>query len=54
LELLPLSPAITLIRGAWTGEVSGVEALQAVGVGVAWTVAAVFAVQRWFKWEPRR
>ncbi|MFM9612738.1 ABC transporter permease [Streptomyces niveiscabiei] len=54
MELLPLSPAITLIRGAWTGEVSGVEALQAAGVGVAWTVAAVFAVQRWFKWEPRR
>ncbi|MHC5904063.1 ABC transporter permease [Streptomyces sp. S6] len=54
LELLPLSPAIQLIRGAWTGGMSGGEVLQAVGVGVAWTVAAVFAVQRWFRWEPRR
>jgi len=54
LELLPLSPAIELIRGAWTGGMSAGEVLQAVGVGVAWTVGAVFAVQRWFRWEPRR
>jgi len=54
LELLPLTPAITLIRGGWTGDLSGGEALRAIGIGVAWTVVAVFAVQRWFKWEPRR
>ncbi|GAV46114.1 ABC transporter permease [Streptomyces acidiscabies] len=54
MELLPLSPAITLIRGAWTGELSAYDALGAVLTGLAWIVLAVFAVKRWFKWEPRR
>ncbi|MGW0827059.1 ABC transporter permease [Streptomyces sp. NPDC002845] len=53
-ELLPLSPVITLIRGAWTGDLSAYEALGAVAIALAWTVVAVFAVQRWFRWEPRR
>ncbi|MCX4906934.1 ABC transporter permease [Streptomyces sp. NBC_00878] len=53
-ELLPLSPVITLIRGGWTGDLSGYEALGAIATAVAWTVIAVFAVRRWFRWEPRR
>jgi ABC-2 type transport system permease protein len=53
-ELLPLSPVITLIRGGWAGTLSAYEALGALGTAVAWTVLAVFAVQRWFRWEPRR
>ncbi|MFF4357006.1 ABC transporter permease [Streptomyces sp. NPDC001604] len=53
-ELLPLSPAIRLVRGGWTGELSGYEALGAVATALAWTVLAVFAVRRWFRWEPRR
>nr|WP_203616197.1 ABC transporter permease [Streptomyces sp. SID13726] len=53
-ELLPLSPVITLIRGGWTGTLSVYEALGALGTALAWTVLAVFAVQRWFRWEPRR
>lgn len=53
LELLPLSPAIRLVRGGWTGELSGYEALGAVATAVAWVVVAVFAGQRWFRWEPR-
>ncbi|WAU85935.1 ABC transporter permease [Streptomyces sp. Qhu-G9] len=53
-ELLPLSPVITLIRGGWTGNLSAYEALGAVATALAWTVLAVFAVQRWFRWEPRR
>ncbi|MEV5437173.1 ABC transporter permease [Streptomyces sp. NPDC052682] len=53
-ELLPLSPAITLVRGGWTGELPAYEALSAVATGLAWTVVAVFAVRRWFRWEPRR
>ncbi|WP_416986736.1 ABC transporter permease [Streptomyces sp. T028] len=53
-ELLPLSPAITLIRGGWTGDLSAYEALGAISTGLAWTVLAVFAVRRWFRWEPRR
>ncbi|CAL9512661.1 ABC transporter permease [Streptomyces sp. enrichment culture] len=52
-ELLPLTPVITLIRGGWTGELSGGETLGAVATAVAWTVLAVFAVRRRFRWEPR-
>ncbi|MFE6282994.1 ABC transporter permease [Streptomyces sp. NPDC057877] len=53
-ELLPLSPAITLVRGGWTGNLSAYEALGALATALAWTLAAVFAVRRWFRWEPRR
>ncbi|WUB68037.1 ABC transporter permease [Streptomyces sp. NBC_00582] len=52
--LLPLSPVITLIRGGWTADLSAYEALGAISTGLAWTVLAVFAVRRWFRWEPRR
>ncbi|MEU0948470.1 ABC transporter permease [Streptomyces canus] len=53
-ELLPLSPVITLVRGGWTDTLSMSEALGALGTALAWTVLAVFAVGRWFRWEPRR
>ncbi|MFG2132746.1 ABC transporter permease [Streptomyces sp. NPDC048751] len=53
-ELLPLSPVITLVRGGWTGDLSAYEALGALANALAWTVIAVFAVRRWFRWEPRR
>ncbi|MGW0737248.1 ABC transporter permease [Streptomyces sp. NPDC002851] len=53
-ELLPFSPAITLVRGGLTGELSAYETLGALATGVAWVVIAVFAVRRWFRWEPRR
>ncbi|OLZ68658.1 hypothetical protein AV521_20930 [Streptomyces sp. IMTB 2501] len=53
-ELLPLSPAIRLVRGGWTGHLSGYEALGALTTALAWTILAVFAVRRWFRWEPRR
>jgi ABC-2 type transport system permease protein len=52
-ELLPLTPVITLVRGGWTGDLPAYEALGAVASAVAWTVVAVFAVRRWFRWEPR-
>ncbi|WP_328872370.1 ABC transporter permease [Streptomyces sp. NBC_00287] len=52
--LLPLSPVITLVRGGWTGSLSAYEALGALLTALAWTVLAVFAVGRWFRWEPRR
>ncbi|GGY03664.1 transport permease protein [Streptomyces minutiscleroticus] len=54
LELLPLTPIITLIRGGWTGDLPASEALGALATAMAWTVVAVFAVKRWFRWEPRR
>ncbi|MEU9185463.1 ABC transporter permease [Streptomyces sp. NPDC048484] len=53
-ELLPLSPVITLVRGGWTGNLSAYEALGAMATALAWTVLAVFAVRKWFRWEPRR
>ncbi|MCF1596592.1 ABC transporter permease [Streptomyces muensis] len=53
-ELLPLTPVLTLVRGGWTGELPASEALGAGAVALAWTVLGVFAVRRWFRWEPRR
>ncbi|MER6149887.1 ABC transporter permease [Streptomyces hirsutus] len=53
-ELLPLTPAVTLLRGGFTGNLSVSETLFAVVTGVAWVLLAVFAVRRWFRWEPRR
>jgi ABC-2 type transport system permease protein len=53
-ELLPLTPVITLVRGGWTGDLSAYETLGAVATALAWTVIALFAVRRWFRWEPRR
>ncbi|MFD7134624.1 ABC transporter permease [Streptomyces sp. NPDC059894] len=52
--LLPLSPVVTLVRGGWTGDLSARETAAALAIALAWTVAAVFAVRRWFRWEPRR
>lgn len=53
-ELLPLSPAIRLFRGGWTGQLSTGGALTALTTALAWAIIAVFAVRRWFRWEPRR
>ncbi|WP_406343410.1 ABC transporter permease [Streptomyces sp. NBC_00648] len=53
-ELLPLSPAIALIRGGWTGGLDTGEVLGHLATAVAWTLLGVFAVRKWFRWEPRR
>ncbi|QKW07982.1 ABC transporter permease [Streptomyces sp. NA04227] len=53
-ELLPLSPAVQLIRAGWTGDLSGYETLGATATALAWIVVCCFAVRRWFRWEPRR
>ncbi|MES5825184.1 ABC transporter permease [Streptomyces sp. RG80] len=53
-ELLPLTPVITLVRGGWTGDLSAYEALGATLTALAWATLGVFAVRRWFRWEPRR
>ncbi|MEB8341327.1 ABC transporter permease [Streptomyces endophyticus] len=53
-ELLPLTSALTLVRGGWSGDLSGADTIRALLVAVAWLVLAVFAVRRWFRWEPRR
>ncbi|MFJ6542039.1 ABC transporter permease [Streptomyces sp. NPDC091385] len=51
---LPLSPALRLVSGGLTGAMSAYQALVAVAGALAWVVVAVFAVHRWFRWEPRR
>ncbi|GAA2933867.1 ABC transporter permease [Streptomyces thioluteus] len=53
-ELLPLSPAVALLRGGWLGGMGAHEAGGHVLAALAWTGVAVFAVNRWFRWEPRR
>lgn len=53
-RFLPLSPAIRLVQAGWTGRLSAAEALTTTATALAWTVVAVFAVRRWFRWEPRR
>ncbi|MDB1086009.1 ABC transporter permease [Streptomyces sp. ACA25] len=54
LRLLPLSPVMELVRYGWLGGLDGTETLRALGLAVAWTALAVFAVRRWFRWEPRQ
>ncbi|MCX5532369.1 ABC transporter permease [Streptomyces sp. NBC_00006] len=53
-ELLPLTSALTLVRGGWSGSLSGGESVKAIVLAVAWILVAVFAVQKRFRWEPRR
>ncbi|POX50001.1 hypothetical protein C3489_23315 [Streptomyces sp. Ru71] len=53
-ELLPLSAVMTLIRGGWSGALSAGDAVEALVTALVWIVVAVFAVRRWFRWEPRR
>ncbi|MBH1934585.1 ABC transporter permease [Streptomyces sp. AV19] len=53
-ELLPLSPAVALLRGGWFGGMGSYEVLGHMATALAWVGVAMFAVQRWFRWEPRR
>ncbi|MCF6523593.1 ABC transporter permease [Streptomyces sp. JJ36] len=53
-EWLPVTPVMELLRGGWTGGTDGGEALQALGVAVAWTALAGWVVRKRFRWEPRR
>lgn len=54
LELLPLSPVMELIRAGWSENAVAGDSLKQLAVGLVWTGVAVFAVRRWFRWEPRR
>lgn len=53
-ELLPLSGVMALVRAGWSGGAGGYELLGAALTTLAWIMVTVFAVQRWFRWEPRR
>jgi len=63
-RLLPLTPAVELMRLGWLGTAGEDAPRDFVGVlGVAtapamtlalWAALGVAAVRRWFRWEPRR
>jgi ABC-2 type transport system permease protein len=53
-EWLPLSPVMTLVRAGWVGGAGAYDVLKALATALVWTALAVFAVRRWFRWEPRR
>ncbi|MGY0025099.1 ABC transporter permease [Streptomyces sp. cg35] len=53
-KALPLTSTLTLVRGGWDGSLSAGDTVQALVIAVAWIAVAVFAVRRWFRWEPRR
>lgn len=53
-ELLPLTGVMTLVRAGWLGGAEGTDLLSAALTGLVWTLLAVFAVKRWFRWDPRR
>jgi ABC-2 type transport system permease protein len=63
-RLLPLTPAVELMRLGWLGTagagvprdfvgVLGVAAVPAMTLAL-WAALGVAAVRRWFRWEPRR
>ncbi|MET7644881.1 ABC transporter permease [Streptomyces sp. NPDC005426] len=51
---LPVTGVMTLVRAGWLGVPEGADLLGAALTGLVWTALAVFAVQRWFRWDPRR
>ncbi|MEO3972614.1 ABC transporter permease [Streptomyces sp. CAU 1734] len=53
-ELLPLTGAMTLTRAGWVGGVESGDQLTAAVSALVWCAVSVFAVRRWFRWEPRR
>ncbi|MEV4936828.1 ABC transporter permease [Streptomyces zaomyceticus] len=53
-ELLPLTGVMTLVRSGWTDGADAGDLLGATATAVAWILLSVFAVQRWFRWDPRR
>jgi len=50
LRLLPLSPVLELLRAGWAGG----SAVQPMIVLAVWIGVAIYAVRRWFRWDPRR
>ncbi|MFG2876307.1 ABC transporter permease [Streptomyces sp. NPDC048337] len=53
-ELLPLSGVMALVRAGWSGGAEAYDLLGAALTTLAWVMITVFAVQKWFRWEPRR
>lgn len=50
LEYLPLTPVLELLRAGWADG----PVLKPLIVLAVWIVLGTYAVQRWFRWDPRR
>lgn len=55
-RLLPFTPVMELVQAGWQGgdRATATHVLASAALAMAWTAATVFAVRRWFRWEPRR
>ena len=49
-RLLPLTPVLDLVRAAWADG----PVLQPMIVLAVWIGLGIYAVRRWFRWDPRR
>ncbi len=52
--VLPVSPVVDLVKAGWLGGMDGRDAAVTLGLAVLWTGYAVFAVKKWFRWDPRQ
>ncbi|MDX8055470.1 ABC transporter permease [Lentzea sp. BCCO 10_0798] len=50
LQYLPLTPVLELLRAGWADG----PVLKPLIVLAVWIVLGTYAVQRWFRWDPRR
>lgn len=50
LRLLPLTPVLDLLRAGWADG----PVLRPLIVLTVWIVLGIYAVRRWFRWDPRR
>ncbi|MEU9293379.1 ABC transporter permease [Streptomyces sp. NPDC048266] len=53
-QLLPLTGVMEFVRAGWLGAGAPGDLLTAALTTLAWGVLTVFAVRKWFRWEPRR
>ncbi|MEV6235769.1 ABC transporter permease [Lentzea sp. NPDC051838] len=49
-RLLPLTPVLDLLRAGWNGG----AVVQPMIVLAVWIGLGIYAVRRWFRWDPRR
>ncbi|MEU3693125.1 ABC transporter permease [Streptomyces narbonensis] len=53
-QLLPFSGVMEFVRAGWLGVGDTKDLVTAALTTLAWGVLTVFAVRKWFRWEPRR
>ncbi|MEU9705529.1 ABC transporter permease [Streptomyces sp. NPDC047981] len=51
---LPFSGVMELVRAGWLGAPDAMDLLASARNTLIWGALTVFAVRRWFRWEPRR